>query len=783
MGLFGHHGILGINARNLLYIRPFNKKKAIRFADDKLKTKHFLSARGIPTHKLYAAIHNTDELDRFDFSTLPDSFVLKPNLGYGGEGIVVVIGRKEGVFIKASGDLISEVELSEHCADILEGRFSISELQDTAFFEQRIVCDQSLAQFSYKGLPDVRIVVHNLIPVMAMLRLPTKESDGKANLHQGAVGVGIDMATGKTTHIVYKNKIIPEIPGVGPIRGYKIPNWDEILLIASTIQLNTNLGYSAVDIALDENNGPMLLEINARAGLSVQMANLAPLRRRLERIQGVQVTTPEKGVRVSQDLFGNKIEKEVKKISGKEVVGYEEQVKILAPEEARYVWASLNPLLEESVMDKALAEELKLDSPKVKFMLGNIRVQTLLRFEDLSGQDFPLVLGKRDLKGVLIDPNKSKSKSLKLPALYPADLFGGKNQNHDLDASLVAIDKSIKLLSHLKPINLNEEKTKFLQNPHYNPQFQYKKLGFNPMDLKKQLEKLKERLDDSAASRLFLGKITELEKKAILLEALGSTSFTDASIHLYGLPGASLLEKAREKLNQKPKNFVKSEKNYSTEEAAIIFERIFKEYGLDHWKVKINKNMVAACSAGKQDTLFLRKGAEFFEDRLRMLIAHEVETHILTAENGKYQPLRLFNRGFGNYLETQEGLAIWNQEQVLSHDTEKNYRSATLVFLVEFALKHSFAETYDYSIKLGFPQEKALQTAFKLKRGLEDTSKPGAFTKELSYFSGYLQIENFVANGGDLRDLYFGKFNLMDLEWIKKVPGLNAPKILPKFLR
>ena len=129
--------------------------------------------------------------------------------------------------------------------------------------------------------------------------------------------------------------------------------------------------------------------------------------------------------------------------------------------------------------------------------------------------------------------------------------------------------------------------------------------------------------------------------------------------------------KLKKKLNLKPKHFIQSEKVYSAEEAIVVFERIFKEYGLDHWKVKLNKNMVAACSSGKQDTFVCTKWSGIFEDRLRMLIAHEVETHILTAENGKYQPLRLFNRGFGDYLETQEGLAIWNQEQVLSHDSEK----------------------------------------------------------------------------------------------------------------
>ena len=209
---------------------------------------------------------------------------------------------------------MNQDELKEHIGDILEGRFSISGASDTAFFEQLIVCDDRIAKFAYKGLPDIRVVVHNLIPVMAMLRLPTKESDGKANLHLGAVGVGIDIANGNATHVVYKNKIVNEVPGMGSIKGLKIPYWDKILLIASNVQLATNLGYMAVDIAIDRNIGPVLLEINARAGLGVQIANLAPLRKRLERIQGLKVSSPEKGVRIAQDMFGNKIVKEVKKL-------------------------------------------------------------------------------------------------------------------------------------------------------------------------------------------------------------------------------------------------------------------------------------------------------------------------------------------------------------------------------------------------------------------------------------------------------------------------------------
>jgi alpha-L-glutamate ligase-like protein len=284
--IFKDKGILGINARNLLYIRPYNKKKAIKLADDKIKTKQFLSVRDIPVPKLYAIIRSNKELEKFDFNTLPTSFALKPNNGYGGEGIIPIVGKKDNKWITASGKQISKEDLIDQIRDIIDGRFSISNVGDYAFFEQLIIPDEILGKYSYGGLPDIRVVVHNLIPVMAMLRLPTKESKGKANLHMGAVGVGIDIAKGEATYITYKNKIIEELPdGLGKIRGLKIPFWDEILYTASKVQLITNLGYLAADICIDKQSGPVLLEINARAGLGVQIANLAPLRKRLERIE------------------------------------------------------------------------------------------------------------------------------------------------------------------------------------------------------------------------------------------------------------------------------------------------------------------------------------------------------------------------------------------------------------------------------------------------------------------------------------------------------------------
>mgnify|MGYP003340230111 FL=1 len=286
------HGILGINARNLLYVRPYNKRDAIAFADDKLKTKAFLSARGIPTAKIYQTITSRSELREFQMSSLPHTCVLKPNFGFGGEGILILRGRnKRGEFLVQGKRPISEKALKEHIEDILDGSYSVNGRADTAFFEEILTVDERLALFRPAGLPDIRIIVFNLVPVMAMLRVPTVMSGGKANMHLGGIGIGIDIARGETTYAAQYHGCITRLPHGLPVKGIQIPHWEEMLLIASRIQSITNIGYLAVDLTLDEDHGPMLLEVNARAGLSVQLANRAPLRARLDRVSGLSVST------------------------------------------------------------------------------------------------------------------------------------------------------------------------------------------------------------------------------------------------------------------------------------------------------------------------------------------------------------------------------------------------------------------------------------------------------------------------------------------------------------
>ncbi|MEW6407745.1 MAG: sugar-transfer associated ATP-grasp domain-containing protein [Patescibacteria group bacterium] len=336
--------ILGINERNLLYLHPSNPKAAIRLVDDKLATKKLLQKTGIFTPRLYGMISDIVDFENFKWDKLPQSFVVKPNIGFGGGGIVILKSEiKKEEFLKLPlvkrrwVDPEKEVwdfkKLKTHIINILDGNFSLSDEPDTAFIERKIVLHPILRNYVYEGIPDIRIIVYNKVPVMAMLRLPTKKSKGKANLHQGAIGVGIDIGSGITTtamQAVPRRQIIEKHPDTKQkLRGLILPFWDKILEIAIECQIACSLGYVGVDIVLDSKYGPEVLELNARPGLDIQIANLEGLSSRLRRVRGLKIKDIQHGMRVARELFGEEIEHTIEKISGREIIGPQETIEIL----------------------------------------------------------------------------------------------------------------------------------------------------------------------------------------------------------------------------------------------------------------------------------------------------------------------------------------------------------------------------------------------------------------------------------------------------------------------
>jgi alpha-L-glutamate ligase-like protein len=393
--------ILGMNARNLTFIRPNNLRRAKHLADDKLLSKKFLKKAELPVPGLVAKIGSIDELENFDWGSLPESFVLKPNRGFGGEGILVVYGKKknlENTWIKADGSLITIDDLKTHITNIIDGSYSLSGVTDVAFFEERLKLLKLFKPYAYKGVPDIRIIVYNKVPVMAMLRLPTRESDGKANLQQGAVGVGIDMASGVTTTAVFrKNTIVEYLPGTRLVlSGIRIPYWKDILRLAVRAQEISGLGFLGADIAIDRDRGPVFLELNARPGLSIQIANLDGLLGRLQRVEGLKIKTAEKGVAVGMNLFGGEIEEEIEDISGKKIIGTVEKVKLIAKDGKEIeIEAKIDTGAGFSSIDAELAKQLGYESVLEYF--GKIEIPTGFKREE--GKDILEELQKKYLAG------------------------------------------------------------------------------------------------------------------------------------------------------------------------------------------------------------------------------------------------------------------------------------------------------------------------------------------------------------------------------------------------
>ncbi len=363
--------VLGLNERSLEFIMPLNHRKAVQIADDKVLTKEVLSASGIPVPNTIAILSGRADLELLDFSALPKSFVIKPVQGVRGGGVEIFYNRdKEGNFIKGDRSKISQDGIKSLCRDILDGQYSLHNEPDRVLIEERVKPHKAFRYYTYKGAPDVRVIVYNNIPIMSYVRLPTEESNGKANLDKGAIGAGIDMAVGKTTYaIVGKSQPIEYVPvSKLPLSGLKIPFWDKILHYAVEASKVTGLGFGAMDFLIDRENGPLIVEINARPGLSIQLANEDGLRRRLKKASEITVKSTEKGVRLAKDLFGGEIEQSVEDLTGKDVIGIYETIKVIGiNEKEQLAKAKIDTGADSTSIDTNIAERLGYGELLAKF--------------------------------------------------------------------------------------------------------------------------------------------------------------------------------------------------------------------------------------------------------------------------------------------------------------------------------------------------------------------------------------------------------------------------------
>lgn len=414
--------ILGINARNQLYT-SLNSKESKKFGFSKIRAKSFLSKHGIGVPKLYAKIATPEQMHDFDWNTVQGAFALKPANGSEGKGIIVIKrhDKKKGIYIDVANEKWTKKDLQLHIGDTLQGAYTTWGNNNIALIEERIPVHPDLEEFVEIGTPDVRVIVFNKIPVMAECRLPTWASQGKANIHQGAIALGVDMGTGETTYgLSGLNKAINAFPATGrTVRGIKIPYWNDLLKTAVRCANATGFVYVGVDMFMHPERGPLVAELNGFPGNGIQIANHAGLKRRLQRVEEIEARNVNHAVRIGQALFAESYALPAGDLT---IIEPKQDVLIYDHEENKHtVNALINTGRFRSAISKNLAEELGLTAQsdflwnqdvegegKVPVIETKIKIKdrvlnaSLLVTKSMNGKANQIEIGRSDLSGFLV---------------------------------------------------------------------------------------------------------------------------------------------------------------------------------------------------------------------------------------------------------------------------------------------------------------------------------------------------------------------------------------------
>jgi len=424
--------ILGLNARATEYSYRYNTKRGKGIAASKSLMARVLKKEGIPTPKIYKKITSPESILKFDWNSLPDSFAVKPSRGLGGRGIIVIKRRaRDGNgWVTTTRERVTIEDLNLHALDILEGAYSLSNARDIILIQEYVGRHKAFKKYAYRGTPDIRVIVFNKIPVMAMVRFPTKDSGGRSNLHQGAIGVGVDIATGITTKAIQYSKYIDFKPGTKrKLNGIKIPHWNRILTLAVEGAEVAGLMYGGVDIMIHPEDGPVIIEFNYQPGLQIQLANMAGLRKRLDRVEDLKVIDAEHGLTIAKTIFAGPFSRRVRQEGGIKTISALEEITIKGAhqkKERKKVIAKIDTGAWRTSISQSLAEELGLLNERnvlwtktvrsslgkqrrpvisLTFWLAGTKVTTPASVAKRMALKYPVIVGRKNLKGFLVNPH------------------------------------------------------------------------------------------------------------------------------------------------------------------------------------------------------------------------------------------------------------------------------------------------------------------------------------------------------------------------------------------
>lgn len=416
--------ILGMNAR--YRYTKMNPQSAKKYGFSKLLAKQLLEANNISTAKIYHIFNTMNEVDTVNWESIPAPFVIKPASGSAGKGVWIIKKKVENKdeWLNQENVVVTKNDIELHVRNILDGEFSTWGSDHKAIVEEMIPPHPTLAKYAYKGTPDIRVIVFNSVPVMAMTRIPTEESQGRANLDRGAIGLGIDMATGATTFGLYgKSDRITHFPNSKKkVNGILIPQWTSVLQTAVEAANAAGFVYMGADLFIHPERGPMIVELNGFPGLSIQMANRSGLKKRLDRVEGLEVRNPQHGVKIAQALFAESFADKIMTEEATPIINLKPTIEVFDDRNRTHnVQGVVDTKRDRSIISEEFADELglvdlddllfrqqealegKLPVVSVTIKIKNRKMQTAMMVSKrLNKTKHKVELGKKDLQGFLI---------------------------------------------------------------------------------------------------------------------------------------------------------------------------------------------------------------------------------------------------------------------------------------------------------------------------------------------------------------------------------------------
>ncbi len=329
------------------------------------------------------------------------------------------------------------------------------------------------------------------------------------------------------------------------------------------------------------------------------------------------------------------------------------------------------------------------------------------------------------------------------------------------------------------PTNLESEKKKFFNSDTYNPVFEYRIVKNNNAEILRKLSKVKEISDvDPRISDFYIQLIDSKREANDLMYAVGDNeSVTDISVHRYGKPNDQLFRNAARILRGKMDsyNVVKSDSVRKNDilhhnEIVRIFNTTFEELGLEGWSVNDSINIAKnGVKVGvKKREVLVDPNIERTKFKLRKTLVHEVGTHALRAYNGLRSGIDAFsNANLPEYLDVEEGLATWNENNMGLLTDKWLKKKAALTWAIYLGEDLSFRELYNVLLAV-LPKYSAFDITYRVKRGLGDTHDRGIYTKDIAYFRGFRKVKKKLEENPRLyNQLYAGKITFKQCEWVE----------------